>query len=91
MIDLRRFWKRLVRMAIKRQKRDRPASRLFDRGSAEINVLVIERPQHRYVFIFDDDHARDVMRTAGRFAVDDRLNFCWLDARRVAKCVEKIF
>lgn len=91
MIDLRRFWKRLIRMAVKRQQLSRQKSRLFDRGPNEINVLVIERAQHRYVFIFDDEHATDVMRTAGRFATDDRLNFNWTDANRVAKCLEKIF
>mgnify|MGYP007002399047 CR=1 FL=1 len=43
-------------------------------------VLQKQRCREMYVFIFDDAHAVDAMRTYGRFASDPSLSFTWGDA-----------
>jgi hypothetical protein len=43
-------------------------------------VLHKQRTREVYVFLFDDAHAVDAMRTYGRFASDPSLSFSWGDA-----------
>jgi len=46
----------------------------------DVNVLVLEKDEDRYLFLFDDESKVAVMRTFGRFAADKRLSFTWNDA-----------
>ena len=91
---LYRFWRRLLRLA-RRQLAARRRSgcvgspgRLFVPRS--VSVVVLDRHGDRYVFVWDDQHETDIMRTAGRFAIDERLNFTWRDAGIVAECIGKL-
>ncbi len=52
----------------------------IDDGS-ERNVLLLAKPNgEKYVFIYDDEHKSDAMRTLGRFASNPDLGFTWYDA-----------
>ena len=46
----------------------------------EINVLALVKGSERYIFLFDDEHRSDTLRTLGRFASNPELSFTWYDA-----------
>lgn len=46
----------------------------------DINVLALVKGKERYVFLFDDEHRGDALRTLGRFASNPELSFTWYDA-----------
>ncbi|MCA9130598.1 MAG: hypothetical protein KDB22_26095 [Planctomycetales bacterium] len=50
-----------------------------------MNVLVLVRDEHRYVFIYVDKYCTETLRMLGRFAADPGMNFSWLDAAVLSK------
>lgn len=46
----------------------------------DINVLALVKGGERYIFLFDDDHRAECLRTLGRFASNEELSFTWYDA-----------
>jgi hypothetical protein len=46
----------------------------------DINVLALVKGEERYVFLFDDEHRSEALRTLGRFASNPELSFSWYDA-----------
>ena len=46
----------------------------------DINVLALVKGDERYVFLFDDEHKSEALRTLGRFASNPELSFSWYDA-----------
>jgi hypothetical protein len=46
----------------------------------DINVLALVKGEERYVFLFDDEHKSEALRTLGRFASNPELSFSWYDA-----------
>lgn len=46
----------------------------------DINVLALVKGEERYIFLFDDEHRSDALRTLGRFASNAELSFSWYDA-----------
>jgi hypothetical protein len=48
--------------------------------SQDINVLALVKGEERYVFLFDDAHRTDALRTLGKFASNPELSFTWYDA-----------
>lgn len=46
----------------------------------DINVLALVKGEERYIFLFDDSHRSDALRTLGRFASNPELSFSWYDA-----------
>lgn len=46
----------------------------------DINVLALVKGSERYIFLFDDEHRSDALRTLGRFASNPDLSFTWYDA-----------
>jgi hypothetical protein len=58
----------------------------------DINVLALVKGEERYVFLFDDSHKADALRTLGRFASNPELSFTWYDAavlsQRLRQCSE---
>lgn len=48
--------------------------------SQEINVLALAKGSERYIFLFDDEHRSEALRTLGRFASNPELSFSWYDA-----------
>lgn len=48
--------------------------------TTDINVLALVKGDERYIFLFDDEHRSDALRTLGRFASNPELSFSWYDA-----------
>ena len=46
----------------------------------DINVLALVKGEERYVFLYDDGHRAEALRTLGRFASNPELSFTWYDA-----------
>ena len=46
----------------------------------DINVLALVKGQERYIFLYDDGHKSEALRTLGRFASNPELSFSWYDA-----------
>lgn len=47
----------------------------FDR-----TYTVLVKGNERYIFVHDEAHKPDLLRTFGRFASDQELSFSWYDA-----------
>lgn len=56
----------------------------------DINVLALVKGEERYVFLFDDDHRADALRTLGRFASNPELSFSWYDAAVLSQKIRQI-
>ena len=48
--------------------------------SQDINVLALVKGEERYIFLFDDQHRAETLRTLGRYASNPELSFTWYDA-----------
>ncbi len=59
--------------------------------SQDINVLALVKGKERYIFLFDDDHRAELLRTLGRFASDPELSFTWFDAAVLSHRVRHAF
>lgn len=46
----------------------------------DINVLALVKGEERYIFLFDDEHRAEALRTLGKFASNPELSFSWYDA-----------
>lgn len=46
----------------------------------DINVLALVKGEERYIFLYDDSHKSEALRTLGRFASNPELSFSWYDA-----------
>ena len=46
----------------------------------DINVLALVKGEERYIFLFDDNHRAETLRTFGRYASNPELSFTWYDA-----------
>lgn len=46
----------------------------------DISVLALVKGDERYVFLFDDAHRAETVRTMSRFASNPDLSFSWYDA-----------
>lgn len=56
------------------------AARSFGNVTQDINVLALVKGQERYIFLYDDAHRAEALRTLGRFASNPELSFSWYDA-----------
>lgn len=57
--------------------------------SDDINVLALIKGKERYIFLFDDEHRADALRTLGRFASNPDLSFSWYDAAVLSQKVRQ--
>ena len=48
--------------------------------TTDINVLALVKGDERYIFLVDDEHRSDALRTLGKFASNPELSFSWYDA-----------
>lgn len=55
----------------------------------EINVLALVKGSERYIFLFDDEHRSETLRTLGRFASNPDLSFTWYDAAVLSQKVRQ--
>jgi hypothetical protein len=46
----------------------------------DINVLALVKGKERYIFLYDDGHRSEALKTLGRFASNPELSFSWYDA-----------
>ncbi len=46
----------------------------------DLNVLALVKGAERYIFLYDDSHRAEALRTFGRFASNPELTFTWYDA-----------
>jgi hypothetical protein len=42
--------------------------------------LALVKGKERYIFLFDDEHRAETLRTLGRYASNQELSFTWYDA-----------
>lgn len=57
--------------------------------SDDINVLALIKGKERYIFLFDDEHRADALRTLGRHASNPDLSFTWYDAAVLSQKVRQ--
>lgn len=55
-----------------------------------INVLALLKGQERFVFLYDDESADQLLQTLGQYAADPELNFSWYDAATLSQRVRKL-
>jgi hypothetical protein len=55
-----------------------------------INVLALLKGDQRYVFLYDDRSADQLLQTFGRYAADPELNFSWYDAAVLSQRVRRL-
>lgn len=55
-----------------------------------LNILAIVKGEEQYIFLFDDDHRADCLRTLGRFASDPDLSFGWYEAAVLSNRIRNI-
>lgn len=58
--------------------------------SRSINVLALIKGEERYVFLFDDDDADQLLQTLGQYAADPDLSFSWYDAAILSQRVARL-
>jgi len=46
----------------------------------DLNVLAMVKGEERYIFLYDDEHRAETLRTLGRYASNPELSFTWYDA-----------
>jgi hypothetical protein len=57
--------------------------------TTDINVLALVKGEERYIFLFDDEHRSEALRTLGRFASNPELSFSWYDAAVLSQRVRQ--
>src|SRR5690606_19063681 len=57
--------------------------------SEDINVLALVKGRERYIFLYDDEHRTELLRTLGRFASSPDLSFSWYDAAVLSQRVRR--
>jgi hypothetical protein len=55
-----------------------------------INVLALVRGEERYVFLYDDHSADQLLRTLGEYASDPELSFSWYDAAVMSQRISQL-
>lgn len=58
-------------------------------SSNDFNTLALVKGDERYIFLFDDRHKSECLRTLGRFASNHELSFDWYDAAKLAQAVRE--
>ncbi len=58
--------------------------------TTDINVLALVKGDERYIFLFDDGHRSEALRTLGRFASNPELSFSWYDAAVLSQRIRNI-
>lgn len=56
----------------------------------DVNVLMLQKKEERYIFLFRDEHRAEVLQTFGRFASNELLSMTWYDAAVLSQKVRKL-
>jgi hypothetical protein len=54
-----------------------------------VNVIALVKDGERYVFLYDDASAPQLLQTFGKYAADPELNFSWYDAAVLSQKVRR--
>lgn len=54
-----------------------------------VNVLALLKGGERYVFLYDDTSAGELLKTLGQYASDPELDFNWYDAAVLSQRVHQ--
>ena len=55
-----------------------------------VNVLALIKGAERFVFLYDDESADQLLQTLGNYAADPEINFSWYDAATLSQRVRKL-
>ena len=55
-----------------------------------VNVLALIKGSERFVFLYDDESADQLLQTLGNYAADPEMNFSWYDAATLSQRVRKL-
>ncbi len=55
-----------------------------------LNVLALVKDGERFVFLYDNKSAPQILQTLGKFAADPELCFTWYDAAVLSQKVRKL-
>lgn len=58
--------------------------------SQGVNVLALVKDSERYIFLYDEDSAEELLQTLGRYASDKDLSFTWYDAAVLSQRVRRL-
>lgn len=68
-------------MPPRRRKRAKGLARSYTaERTGDITIVALKKQGEHYVVLFDDEHRSDALRTLGRWASSQDLNFTWWDA-----------
>ena len=52
--------------------------------------IVLAKDAERYYFVYDDDHAVEMLRRLARYASNTDLSFTWYDAAVVSQAIRNL-
>lgn len=55
-----------------------------------VNVLALVKNGERFVFLYDDESASQLLQTFGKYAADPELDFSWYDAAVMSQRVRAL-
>jgi hypothetical protein len=55
-----------------------------------VNVLALIKGEERYVFLYDDESADQLLQTLGQYAADPELTFTWYDAAVMSQRIARL-
>lgn len=56
----------------------------------DINVLALVKGEERYLFLYNDQHKAEALRTLGKFASNPELSFSWYDAAVLSQRIRQV-
>ena len=56
----------------------------------DINVLALVKDEERYLFLYNDQHKAEALRTLGKFASNPELSFSWYDAAVLSQRIRQV-
>ena len=56
----------------------------------DADVLALLKGEERYIFLYDDNSAEQVLQTLGSYAADPELSFSWYDAAVLSQRVRQL-
>ena len=55
----------------------------------DINVLALVKGKERYIFLYNDENRREVLRVLGRYASNPELSLTWYDAAVLSQKIRR--
>ena len=55
-----------------------------------VNLIALVKDGERYIFLYDEKSAPQLLQTFGKYAADPELNFTWYDAAVLSQKVRRL-